>query len=65
MNEAGCGDAYLAAILTGLTQGMEQQEMLTLAAAVSAATAESELTAGFDPERVRQLREQVRVTRLR
>lgn len=64
VNETGCGDAYLAAILTGLTQGMDTEEMLTLAAAVSAATAESELTTGFDHDRVRELRKQVRVKRL-
>ena len=61
VNEAGCGDAYLAAILTGLARGMRTEELLTLAAAVSAATAESELTAGFDPQRVSELQKQVRV----
>ena len=64
-NEAGCGDAYLAAILTGLTQEMDTEEMLTMAAAVSAATAESELTVGFDENRMQDLRKQVRVSRLR
>lgn len=64
-NEAGCGDAYLAAILTGLTQNMLTEDMLTMAAAVSAATAESELTAGFDTNRMQELRKLVRVSRLR
>jgi fructose-1-phosphate kinase PfkB-like protein len=64
VNETGCGDAYLAAILAGLTQGMDTHEMLAMAAAVSAATAESELTAGFDSERARTLQKQARVTRL-
>jgi len=64
-NEAGCGDAYLAAILTGLTQEKDTEEMLTMAAAVSAATAESELTVGFDENRMQELRKQVRVNRLR
>lgn len=64
-NEAGCGDAYLAAILAGLTQKMDTVEMLTMAAAVSAATAECELTAGFDENRMQELRKLVRISRLR
>jgi 1-phosphofructokinase family hexose kinase len=64
VNEAGCGDAYLAAILSGYTQGMQTEDMLAMAAAVSAATAESELTVGFDRQRMDELQKQASVRRL-
>jgi 1-phosphofructokinase family hexose kinase len=64
VNEAGCGDAYLAAILSGYTQGLQTEDMLAMAAAVSAATAESEFTVGFDRQRMDELRKQASVRML-
>lgn len=56
VNAGGCGDAFLAAILAGVLRQEPVEEMLKTAAAVSAATAESELTAGFDVGRAKALR---------
>ena len=47
-NTVGCGDSFLAAILFGFEKGMSHTDMLKLATAVSAATAASSLSVGFD-----------------
>jgi 1-phosphofructokinase family hexose kinase len=56
VNAGGCGDAFLAAILAGVVQKLPVDEMLKNAAAVSAAAAESEITAGFDVKRAEDLK---------
>lgn len=48
INEGGCGDAFLSAMIAGLAQELPFIEILKTASAVAAATAESEITAGFD-----------------
>jgi len=56
INESGCGDAFLSAIIAGIEKNMNIEETLAAAAAVAAAAAESEVTAGFDPTRAAQLK---------
>ena len=64
INTIGCGDAYLAGIAWGLEKGLALDAILRTATAVSAATAESDLTVGFDLTRARELEAQVEITRL-
>jgi 1-phosphofructokinase family hexose kinase len=56
VNEGGCGDAFLSAIIAGIEKNMSIEETLKAAAAVAAAAAESEITAGFDPGRAAELK---------
>jgi fructose-1-phosphate kinase PfkB-like protein len=56
VNEGGCGDAFLSAIIAGIEKNMSIEETLKVATAVAAATAESESTAGFDPNRAAELK---------
>lgn len=55
INEGGCGDAFLAAIIAGIVKDLTIEETLKSAAAVAGAAAESEITAGFDPTRAEGL----------
>lgn len=64
VNEVGCGDAFLAAMLAGITQGQQPVELLRTASAVAGAAAETEITVGFDLARVETLKKQIEVTRL-
>lgn len=63
-NTIGCGDAYLSGLVCGFAQELPIEETLRLACAVSAATAESELTVGFDYARAMALRGQVVLKRI-
>lgn len=63
-NTIGCGDAYLSGLAYGFSQNLPFEEILRLACAVSAATAESELTVGFDFDRAMGLRSSVRLKRI-
>ncbi|MCI8492582.1 MULTISPECIES: 1-phosphofructokinase family hexose kinase [Anaerotruncus] len=64
VNTIGCGDAYLSGMVCGFAQGLPFEDILRLACAVSAATAESEMTVGFDHGRAMALRERVVIRRL-
>jgi fructose-1-phosphate kinase PfkB-like protein len=64
VNEGGCGDAFLSAVLAGLVQNEPVEIMLKKAAAISAAAAESEITAGFDVSRAEELFSRVRIQRI-
>lgn len=55
INEAGCGDAFLSAIVAGFEVGDNIINTLKSAGAVAAAAAESELTVGFESERAKEL----------
>ena len=56
INEGGCGDAFLSAIIAGIEKNMGTEETLKTAASIAAAAAESEITAGFDPSRAAELK---------
>ena len=64
VNEGGCGDAFLAAMIAGLAQDMDIREICRRAAAVAGAAAESEITAGFDPLRAEELKTQAVVVKI-
>lgn len=64
VNEGGCGDAFLSAIIAGLENDLGIMDTLKLAAAVSAAAAETEITVGFDPKRAAELMKQAVVVRV-
>ena len=64
VNESGCGDAFLSAIIAGIEKNMNIEETLKAAAAVAAASAESEGTVGFDPNRAAHLKEMAIVVKI-
>lgn len=65
INTIGCGDAFLSGLVYGFSKEMAFEDILKLATGVSAATAESDLTVGFDYERAMELKDQVVMERLR
>lgn len=64
VNTIGCGDCYLAGFVYGLSQGYGIEETIRTATAVSAATAESELSAGYDLERAMEIKDQVTIEKI-
>lgn len=64
INEAGCGDAFLSAIVAGLEKDDSLVDILKSASAVAAATAESETTVGFEPQRASELVDTARVEKI-
>jgi 1-phosphofructokinase family hexose kinase len=64
INEGGCGDAFLSAIIAGIDKNMSIEETLKIAAAVAAAASESEITVGFDPTRVAELKKLATVVKI-
>ncbi len=63
-NTVGCGDCYLGGLLHGFERGMNIEDTLRYATAVSAATAESALSVFFDVARAEELLDQVDVRRI-
>lgn len=61
INTIGCGDAFLSGMLYGFDTGLDFKTTLKYAAAVSSATAESNSTVGFDPDRVTELLDKVTI----
>lgn len=64
INEGGCGDAFLSAMVAGAEMNLGIADTLKLASAVAAAAAESASTVGFDPLRAEQLKTHAVVTRI-
>jgi 1-phosphofructokinase family hexose kinase len=65
VNEAGCGDAFLAAIIAGQQKGWDKLDTLKWATSVSGAAVESEITTGFDNARANELKGTAKVVRLK
>lgn len=63
-NTIGCGDCFLSGIIYGLQQNYSFSDTLRLATAISAATAESSSSVGFDLNRAKELESQVQITLL-
>ena len=63
-NTVGCGDCYLGGLLHGFERGMNIEDTLRYATAVSAATAESALSVFFDVNRAEELLDQVDIRRI-
>lgn len=63
-NTIGCGDCYLAGFVYGLSKGHSTEETIRTATAVSAATAESDLSVGYDLDRAMALKDQVRIEKI-
>lgn len=60
-NTIGCGDAFLSGMAYGFANKMDFSETLRIASAISSATAESNITVGFDVERAMDLRKLVQI----
>lgn len=63
-NTIGCGDCFLSGIIYGLLKNSSFPDTLRLATAISAATAESSSSVGFDLERAEELKPQVQITEI-
>ncbi|MDF2941162.1 MAG: 1-phosphofructokinase [Herbinix sp.] len=64
-NTIGCGDCFLSGIIFGLTQNYSTTETLKFATAISAATAESNSSIGFDRTRANELISQVYIKKIK
>ena len=64
INTIGCGDCYLAGFVYGLSKGYDMEETIRTATGVSAATAESQLSAGYDYCRAMELKSQVTIEKI-
>jgi len=63
-NTVGCGDAMVAGFALGLQQGLNDQKMLNMASAISAASAMSEETGAFQERDRCVLEKQIIITKL-
>ena len=63
-NTIGCGDAFLSGMAYGFANNMNFIDTLTIASTISSATAESNITVGFDVERAANLKEYVKIDML-
>lgn len=64
-NTIGCGDCFLSGIIFGITKNYSFEETLKLATAISAATAESASSVGFDITRANELIPFVQIEKLK
>lgn len=65
LNEAGCGDAFLSAVVAGMIRGEDLEHTIKWAASIAGAAAESEITTGFDMQRAKELMQSARAVQLK
>ncbi len=63
-NTIGCGDAFLSGLVYALHENYDFERVLQYACAVSAATAECELTVGFELDRVNELLDTIKIEKI-
>lgn len=63
-NTIGCGDSFLAGFVYGLSKGFDITEVIRIATAVSAATAESSLSAGYELDRAMELKDRITIEKI-
>lgn len=64
INTAGCGDCFLAGLITGIEKDLSHEETLRFSSATAAATATSPLSVGYDDELAKKLMDQVKIERI-
>lgn len=64
INTIGCGDSFLAGFIYGLSKDINMEEILRIATAISAATAESTLSVGYSSDRMNALKDAVRIEKI-
>lgn len=64
-NTIGCGDCFLSGFVYGLYQGLDTEETIRIATAVSAATAESTISVGYNLDRAKELKSMVTIKKIK
>lgn len=64
-NTIGCGDCFLSGLIYGLEHNKPMEETIVLATAISAATAESVYSVGFDLDRANELMSMVDIKKIK
>ena len=60
-NTIGCGDCFLSGLIYGFYKNLDIKQTLEIATAAYAATAESDLSVGFDMQRFEELKKDVKI----